>query len=107
MKRPTYAPVYAAALYPGLAEVAKRYGYALAVHGSVQRDFDLIAIPWTPEATDPQVVVTAICGEFAITQLGNPTVKEHGRLAFTVSIGFGECFLDLSFMPRSGERSAV
>lgn len=29
-----------------LKEIAKEYGYNLVVHGSMNRDLDLIAIPW-------------------------------------------------------------
>ena len=46
MKPANRAAVYAAALYPDLAEIAREHGYALAVHGSLARDFDLIAVPW-------------------------------------------------------------
>lgn len=38
MKPPNYAPVYAAALYPDLAELFRSHGYALACHGSLARD---------------------------------------------------------------------
>jgi hypothetical protein len=31
--------------------------------------------------------------------IGEPETKEHGRVVWTLSIGFGDCFLDLSFMP--------
>lgn len=44
--KPNYAPVYAAALYPEFAKIFQRHGYALAVHGSLARDFDIIGIPW-------------------------------------------------------------
>lgn len=96
---PSYAPVYAAALYPGLAVIARRHGYALAVHGSLQRDFDLIAIPWVDECSDPQKVVDEFCEDFCIRQIGRIGEKKHGRRAWTISIGHGVCSLDLSFMP--------
>src|SRR5271154_4799160 len=38
-------PFYAAGLYPKLAEVFRSHGYALAVHGSLASDFDLVAVP--------------------------------------------------------------
>lgn len=37
-----------------LRERAKVFGYALAVHGSLERDIDLIAVPWTDEARAPE-----------------------------------------------------
>ena len=38
--KPTYAAVYAAALYPDLCKLFQKHGYALAVHGSLARDFE-------------------------------------------------------------------
>ena len=56
---PSYAPVYAA-LYPELAEIAQQHGYALSIHGSLQRDFDLVAIPWVWNAKEPEILVDAL-----------------------------------------------
>lgn len=98
MKDPNFAPVYAC-LYPGLAEIARAHGYAMAVHGSLARDFDLICIPWVENPSMPQEVVNAITTKYAINQAGDPEVREHGRLVYTIVMQFGECFLDLSFMP--------
>ncbi len=61
MKDANFGPLYAACLYPEMAEIARKHGYALAVHGSLARDFDLIAIPWTENPSTSQQVVSAIC----------------------------------------------
>lgn len=98
MKEPNYAPVYAC-LYPGLAQVARDHGYALAVHGTLGRDFDLICVPWVANPKGAQATVDAMCEAFAIYQSGAPEVREHGRLVYTICLQFGECFLDLSFTP--------
>lgn len=98
MKEPNYAPVYAA-MYPGLAQIARTNGYAMAVHGTLGRDMDLICIPWIDKPTKPQNVVNAIIEKYDLRQIGEPETKKHGRMAWTISIGFGECFIDLSFMP--------
>lgn len=98
---PNYAPTYAAAMYPELAEVARRHGYALAVHGSLARDLDLIAVPWVEEAGEPQAVVDEILGKWAVTLIGEGAAKKpHGRIAYTLSCGWGHCAIDLQFMPR-------
>jgi hypothetical protein len=98
--KPSYAPVYAA-MYPELAEIARGHGYALAVHGSLARDFDLIAIPWVESPGSPQDVLHEIVSRFAIRLLGEDGTKmPHGRVAYTLSVGFGECAVDLQFMPR-------
>lgn len=52
MKDPTRAPFYAC-LYHGLCGIARQNGYALAIHGTVTSDLDLVAIPWTEEAVGP------------------------------------------------------
>jgi hypothetical protein len=100
MKNANYAPVYCA-LYPQLAEIARKHGYALAIHGSLGRDMDLICVPWIDEPSEPRAVVEEITNTFAIHVVGaNPCPKAHGREAWTIRVGFGECHLDLSFMPR-------
>lgn len=90
-------------LYPALRDAARACGYALAVHGSLARDFDLIAVPWTDDAADVETLVTALCeaGELFIrpTERGEP--KAHGRLAYTLLPG-GVMWVDLSVMPRAG-----
>ena len=103
MKPAGFAPLYCA-MYPEIAEVVRAHGYALAVHGSLARDFDLIAIPWTESPSVPLDVIDAITQTFALEPIGNQTIKEHGRMVYTMRISFGQCFLDLSFMPviRSG-----
>lgn len=99
MKPASYAPMYCA-MYPRLAEIAREHGYALAVHGTLQRDMDLTCIPWVESPSDPADVVKAITTEFSIRTIGEPDTSFHGRERWTISVGFGECFIDLSFMPR-------
>jgi len=101
--KPNYAPAYAA-LYPKLAEIFQAGGYALAVHGSMGRDFDLVAIPWAGEVSDPAAIVEIITTRFALWKIGEPTAKPHGRICYTLVVGHGECALDLSFMPKGQER---
>lgn len=99
---PTYAPVYAAALYPELAAIARRHGYALAVHESLQRDLDLIAVPWVEAPSTPEDVIRDFTTKFWIRVIGEPGDKPHGRRAWTISVGHGQCAVDLSFMPAKG-----
>lgn len=97
--KPNYAPVYCAAMYPALCAVFQRHGYALAVHGSLARDFDLIAVPWTQQPATPETVIASIAADgLAFRVIGEPERKPHGRIAYTLSVGFGECACDLSFI---------
>jgi hypothetical protein len=100
MKDPSYAPIYCA-LYPELATIARKHGYALAVHGTLGRDMDLICVPWAEAVSEPNAVVYEIISTFAIMCVGEPSEKKHGRVAWTLSVGFGDCAIDLSFIPVS------
>lgn len=97
MKPANFAPVYCA-IYPELAEIARKHGYALSVHGSLGRDFDLVCIPWGDNPASPTDVIADMCKEFAIRPVGSLVIKPHGRLCQTMSIAHGECSLDLSFI---------
>lgn len=102
---------------PKARDIASGFGYALAVHGSMSRDLDLVAIPWTDDAKSAEDLVEAIRAGFngvikndPNAPVGdyinrNPKPKPHGRLAWSIYLGAGP-YIDLSVMPRSGgERS--
>ena len=97
----TSVPCYAQ-YYLGMVKVAYESGYALAVHGSMVRDLDVIAVPWIPAAVDPAILARSLCdavgGFFAGAEEGvtpAPAVKDHGRLVWTIVLG-GRHFIDLS-----------
>lgn len=107
MKAPSFAPAYVA-FFPRLAEIAQAKGYALAIHGSVQRDLDLVAIPWTADAEPDQDLIQAIADYAsgvmthmfgAMTVVHGPELKPHGRKAWSIIIGNG-AVIDLSILPR-------
>ena len=106
MKEPIKAPAYAA-LYPQLCEVARANGYALAIHGTLARDMDLIACPWSPQAESAEKLVADIwkaCQwlhnrEFENEEKYRPEEKAHGRRAWTIPLMSGAA-IDLSVMPK-------
>jgi hypothetical protein len=63
---------------------------------------DLIAVPWIESPSEPEAVITAIEASYGIRRIGGLTPAPHGRLVQTIGIQFGECFIDLSFMPIAG-----
>jgi len=92
------------AILPALRASARFHGYAIAVHGSLKRDIDLVAIPWTEQAIEPLQLVEHLKGAVGgvlgnCIQIGKPGEKPHGRIAFTLAHpGFaGE--IDLSVLP--------
>ncbi len=99
------AKAYAKTILP-LRDVARCLGYALAVHGSLKRDIDLVAIPWTDGAADAEALADALLAEteriigFAV--YGNdgpfPRPKPHGRRCWTIH--FNGTYIDLSVMPK-------
>lgn len=103
MKPANNAPFYAS-IYAKLAEEVRAMGYALAIHGSLGRDFDLICIPWIERPQDPERVVDRLVQRFALRRLdGDPEIKHHGRMAYTMVFlgGWGDLHLDLQFMPAT------
>lgn len=98
MRPANYSPIYCA-LYPQIAEIARKHGYAACVHGSLARDMDVVCVPWVEKPSSPEEVVIELVGKFYMKKVGDGDVTHHGRIRFTLAIGFGECFVDLSFMP--------
>ncbi len=99
-----YIEAVLADLLPPLRLAAKGCGYAIAVHGSLARDIDLVAIPWTSSATSAKALVDRLCGVIAgICGRAHPsadwTAKPHGRKALII-ITSGDAEIDLSIMPR-------
>lgn len=96
-------PVFYAVLYPSMRKAALECGYALALHGSMQADMDLIAMPWVEEAKSPRELVKALDECVGATvwkdyKWKRKTIKPHGRVCYTISI-MGEYYIDLSIMP--------
>lgn len=77
---------------------AELAGYAIAVHGSMNRDFDLIAVPWVEWAFPPSNLVETICRHMNLTmQQGDPAERPHKRLTYTLLMD-GDRFIDLSII---------
>jgi len=99
---------------------ARELGYALGVHGTLLRDIDLIAAPWSRDAVSARHLAEALRIEaervigFAFDRdasrsnnphyfnEGSPGHKPHGRRCWTFHLGGGP-YIDLSVMPRENE----
>lgn len=100
MKAPTLAPAYCF-IVPLLTAAAQRCGYALALHGSMTRDLDLVAVPWVAEAVGPEALVEALQAAVGFTSCRavGPEDKPHGRLAWCIPLN-GGAYIDLSVLQR-------
>ena len=83
--------------YELIKEVSKSYGYNLVLHGSMNRDLDLILIPWEENLGDIEKLIdeiTLIIGGHVLMQ--NRSVdnekgdrysnKPHGRRCYIINI---------------------
>jgi len=120
MKEKSHKAVSYVCMIPVIAEIGREHGYAIGVHGSINRDLDLIAVPWIEEADEPEVLIEAIRKYFSAiiiedgTPAGRydpetesfvpaiietPSVRPHGRLAWNIHLEAG-CFIDISVFPK-------
>lgn len=87
---------------PPIAPLIQRaylHGYTLAVHGSLHRDLDLIAVAWTDEAVSPQELVEMLCKWEGLIQPGEFEQKPHGRVSVTLLKDGWFKPIDLSIIP--------
>ncbi len=101
-------------MVPHLSKVARIYGYAIGLHGSMDRDLDLMAVPWTDSAAPAETLVEALResvdgfirndpptkGNEYDAQTRNPNDKPHGRKAWSIYFAGRRFYIDLSVMPR-------
>ena len=86
-------PTFYSYCYESLKEIAKEYGYNLVLHGSMNRDLDLIAIPWVDEPKDEVDMLIAfqeyLCGFKTINATKDTfcfSVLPGGRNSYVISM---------------------
>jgi hypothetical protein len=63
--------------------IAKELGWGVGTHGSMVRDIDLIAVPWTNEACSTDALVQTLMERLGMTRWGtNQGKRAHGRRTF-------------------------
>lgn len=122
MKDVSRATAYAL-LLPQIMQAGREVGYAIAVHGSMARDLDIIAVPWTDEAVNAERLilhlVAAVDGqlrnggrkkegtdEWERVPASEPATLPHGRRAWTIHLGHEGMYLDVSVMPTVRQSKA-
>lgn len=90
---------------PAIREAAAEHGYAIGVHGSLRRDFDLMAMQWRDGASDKDALAHAIavaaCG-IALDGAYQWERKPNGRFAVSMPI----CWTDHS-NPEFGDKPSL
>jgi hypothetical protein len=92
-------------LLPKLREIAKSNGYALALHGSVKRDMDVIAVPWIEDVSNPYELWLALMEVSPFTpkeviDRKKPLKAFHGVIKMPVPLS-KEHYIDLAIVsPR-------
>lgn len=87
--------------------LAKSFGYAIGVHGSLKRDIDLIAIPWTEDAVEDEILAAGIINlvrafskdSWTHVSPAGDKGKPHGRRCWSIFVT-SRVYIDLSIMPR-------
>lgn len=104
-----------AGMLPIIQERARELGYCIAVHGSGNRDLDLVAVPWTTDAKpahELHALLVKLFSPYTEESLKNPAygpqIKPHGRKSWIIPLGFGAA-IDLSVTARyrGGRRKAT
>lgn len=118
LKKTTHAkPSFYAIMFEPLKEIALKYGYNLVLHGSLNRDMDLIAIPWQEKIEPVEAMINEFC-EFVGGEINDDCTNTtfHGRKHYVIDIyrggykqgsGFSrltytkdpETYIDISVMP--------
>ena len=89
---------------PRLRDTARTCGYTLAIHGSLCRDLDIVAVPWVNRAVSKDELLTHLASTcrdltgWGIIHSNDWVEKPHGRMATTI-IAASDVHLDLSVMP--------
>ena len=86
-------------------ECARKFGYAIALHGSLARDVDLVAVPWVTEVKPADALVAAIMDTVGRCDFCNgeqPEDNPHGRRSWSIWMHEYSTYLDVSVAPCNG-----
>lgn len=93
-----------AILWEDIRNAAMDCGWAVALHGSLNSDIDIMAMKWVEDCTDAETMINTIIercfGDSVVTKYGTRWVrneKPHGRVCVAIPI-YGDYFLDISFI---------
>ncbi len=118
MEKPIKAkPHFYSVCLEGLQSIAKEMGYNLVIHGSMNRDMDLVAVPWINEPKTHIELIESFCKYLGVPKeektKSNPYPYLHsilpgGRNSYVINLNRGskfngyldaEYYLDISITP--------
>lgn len=116
MKEIVSKPQLYAVFFHEMRVVAREHGYNLCVHGSLARDFDLVAIPWVDEPSDELALVKALDEALTGASLDSRdaygfSVLGGGRHAYIINLNRSrvsgsadpQWYIDLSITPNGAK----
>lgn len=96
-----------ACMWEDIRQCAMDCGWAVALHGSLASDMDIMAMPWVENAVSFKEVVDSISKLFKDNDMASQYVityneKPHNRVVATIPI-FADFYLDISTILKGGE----
>lgn len=106
-------PHFYAHCFAGLLQEARLKGYNLVLHGSMDRDLDLIAIPWTNDPANHLELIHSFCEYLGVPQRNTKEdymygLLPGGRSSYIINLNRGgkfngyldaKYYLDISITP--------
>lgn len=81
------SPASYSLIVPIIEHEANRHGYAIGLHGSMQRDLDIIAFPWIEHVDHYSILLESILNALNGNIERGPIVKPHKRIGFIIGLG--------------------
>jgi len=92
--------VFYASMWEDLKKAALSHGWALGLHGSLNTDMDIMAMPWDENASPVLDMIHSLCDCFTGTDWLKQTMqistnKPNNRVVYTLSI-WADFYLDIN-----------
>lgn len=92
--------VFYASMWGDLRSMALDCGWALALHGSLNSDMDIMAMAWTDDADDVMVMLNKLHDCFTTPEGFKREIKRYdqkpnNRVVYTINI-FADFYLDIN-----------
>lgn len=90
-----------ASMWNDFRQAAMDCGWALGLHGSLASDMDIMAMPWTENATSADEMVERLIDCFGFSRPAyyevDKTSKPNNRVVYTIPI-FADFYIDLNII---------